>query len=110
MGEINDVKGIGDVIKSILEKKVERYSCDQKAKNFSIPSEITVTITLEEYRDLVTKVAKTDYEMEKIKNDYWAEKTKKEELQKEAEQLRIKLSNLIIANDDDDDDDDEVRA
>lgn len=52
---------------SILEKKMESYLYDNK--NFIAESELMVTITLDEYRDLVAMNARIFYENQRLKEE-----------------------------------------
>lgn len=55
--------------------------------NFAIPMELTVTITLDEYRDLVSCKAKHDYQI--------SEKTNKiSELEKQVKELTTQLETM----------------
>lgn len=58
------------------------------ADNFVGEDEITVTITINEYRNLVKEVAKKDYDLEK-------EREKTRESDKKAEAYKAKLEALI---------------
>jgi len=83
----------------ILEEKLQSFG-SEKMKNFTAECELTVTITLAEYRDLVSEVAKKksdidkanddkyrrDQENQKLKDDNAALKAELYELKKEAEQ------------------------
>ncbi len=50
-------------LKKILEKKFDEYRFDN-AKDLKAPGELTVTITLCEYRELVTNVARSEARIE----------------------------------------------
>lgn len=52
------------VVDKLVETKVSSYN--DRSNNFIIPTEITVTITLKEYRDLVESKATADYVKNKI--------------------------------------------
>ena len=74
-----------NITEVILDKKIESYKFDNR--NFQASGEITVTITLDEYRDLVTKVATSQHDIEKANNDKWKREKEIEELKKEKEDL-----------------------
>lgn len=60
----------------VLDKKLESYG---KNNNFVAPRELTVTITLDEYRDLVSSHAKSSAEIDELRSEKWklAEENKK---------------------------------
>lgn len=74
-----------NITEVILDKKIESYRFD--SRNFQASGEITVTITLDEYRDLVTKVATSQHDIDKANNDKWQREKEIEELKKEKEDL-----------------------
>ena len=74
-----------NITEVILDKKIESYKFDNR--NFKASGEITVTITLDEYRDLVTKVATSQHDIEKANNDKWQREKEVAELKKEKEDL-----------------------
>ena len=79
----NEINKSVDVI---LEKKLESYySSDHK--NFIAKGEATVTITLSEYRELLTATAKSEYKVDS------AEK-KTKEAEKECEALKAEIREL----------------
>lgn len=60
MAEINE-----EIIKELMNSKINCYDSEEKY-NFAIPTEITVTITLNEYRRLVKSNATARYDMDKL--------------------------------------------
>lgn len=49
-----------------------RKNCEYgNVDNFQHPDELMVTITLREYRELVSSKARTESDMNKIRNEYW---------------------------------------
>lgn len=74
-----------NIAEVILDKKIESYKFD--SRNFQASGEITVTITLDEYRDLVTKVATSQHDIDKTNNDKWQREKEIKELKKEKEDL-----------------------
>lgn len=78
----------------VLEKKLENYYFEEK--NFSAPGELTITITLKEYRELVQKVATSDERIKVADNDKYERNKENEALKKEVEELKSKLYELSI--------------
>ena len=78
----------------VLDKKLDGYGADAKLQNFIAPQEITVTITLAEYRELVTKVATRDADVSKAENDRYERNRKIEALEKENAELKAKIYEL----------------
>ena len=78
-----------------------RKSCDYgNADNFQHPDEIMVTITLKEYRELVSSKASKESDMNRIRNDYY-------EKEKEYKARIEKLERKLLDDDDDDKGDEE---
>lgn len=78
----------------VLDKKLDGYSGDQNLKNFIAPQEITVTITLSEYRELVQKVATAKSDIDKAEADRYQRNSENEKLRKEVSELKAKLYEL----------------
>lgn len=76
---------------AVLEKKMD-YSFDKN--NFLAQSELTVTITLGEYRDLVEKVTTRDSAIKAAENDKYKRDTENEKLIKEVAALKAELYEL----------------
>ncbi len=83
------MEGSVNVTNAVLDKKMDRYGFEEK--NFVAESEITVTITLDEYRDLVRKCARSDYEIEKANKDKYERDSENKRLKEEVEALRVKI-------------------
>lgn len=64
----------------------------QDINDYLVPEDITVTITLREYRNLVKEVATAKYREDKIKVEHAEEILKKNG---EIEQLRNKINKLL---------------
>lgn len=64
-------------------KKVAGY--DDDVNNYTIPHELTVTITLREYRSLLTQAA--DAKVSKYNSDWCEERAKNKELQEKVDAL-----------------------
>jgi hypothetical protein len=85
------------------DKKGSDYSRNDIKNDFALPGEITVTITLNEYRALVSANAiseKRIYDLNSERYDAQAEantlKQEREKLVKEIAELKIKISDLLM--------------
>lgn len=74
-----------------FEKKTDGWTDD--IDNYFVPHELTITITLREYRDLVKKAAKSDFEMDKLKEEKSSLRQKVDKLESEITGLRNALVN-----------------
>lgn len=81
-------------VEMILTKKMDDYNT--KMNDFVANGEITVTITLSEYRELVESKAKKQYEIDKANSEKWEAKHKAEAMEAELNDLRKKASELQI--------------
>ena len=73
----------------ILEKKMDGYGTNNK--NFVAPGELTVTITVEEYRELVSSDATRKQQIDEANADKYERNQKIEKLTKEVEELKAEL-------------------
>jgi cell division protein FtsB len=94
------------VIDALIEKKIDNF-CSE-SKDFVIPHELTVTITLKEYRDLVASKASYNNEVSEITLE-------KRKLEKELETYKTENDMLTkkimrMENDTTAKEDSEVRA
>lgn len=80
-----------ETIKEIVKLKTESYRFEEK--NFVIPQELTVTITLSEYRKLVKEVATKDIDISEARSARWEAESKVEELKEENAELNRSLAN-----------------
>lgn len=80
---------VDNVITKLAEGKVSSYGT--KNENFVIPTELTVTVTLGEYRSLVGKVAEADYKYAKKEAECSTLKKSIEELNKKNGALQAAL-------------------
>lgn len=78
----------------VLDKKLDGYGVDSKLQNFVAPQEITVTITLSEYRELVQKAATRDADIDKANADKWTRDDENKKLKEEVAELKAKLYEL----------------
>lgn len=76
----------------VLDKKLDSYSWAQK--DFIAPQEITVTITIGEYRELVSKVATSDSDISYQKSRVRTAEEERDKALKENSKLKEELYNL----------------
>lgn len=76
----------------ILNKKTESYGFEKN--DFVAPSEITVTITLGEYRSLITKAATANEAIRKAEADKFSRDADNKRLKEMVEALRAELYDL----------------
>ena len=74
---------------AVLDKKMNGYGFEEN--NFLAQSELTVTITLREYRDLVEKVATRDNAIKAAEADKYTRTSENEQLKKEVAALKSEL-------------------
>ena len=70
----------------VLDKKLDDYGSNKQ--NFLAAQELSVNITLEEYRDLVTKAAVSQHKIDEANNDKYNRNAENERLKKEIETLK----------------------
>lgn len=92
-----------DLNEELYKVKKGEYSSKDIHDNFAIPSELTVTVTLNEYRELVSANAVADKTISGLRNELYDAKqninslrTEKEALTKEIAELKIKISDLLM--------------
>ena len=78
----------------VLDKKLAEYNGDNNLKNFVAPQEITVTITIAEYRDLVQKAATAKADIDKAEADKYTRDSENRKLKEEVAELKAKLYEL----------------
>lgn len=69
----------------ILDKKLQNYG---KNHDFVAPKELTVTITLAEYRELVSSDSKSSSEYEKLRDKVWKLEAENKKLKETIEALK----------------------
>ena len=78
----------------VLNKKLEGYVSSSDLHNFIAPQEITVTITISEYRDLVKRVATAQTDVDKANADKCKREDENRKLKEEVAELKAKLYEL----------------
>lgn len=78
-----------NVTSTILDKKIEHY--DWKANNFVAEGELTITITLAEYRELIAERATKKQDIDKANADKYERDAENARLKEEVNALRAKL-------------------
>ena len=81
-----------NICEAVLDKKLEGYSFEPK--NFVAGSEITVTITLAEYRNLVANDATSLERIKKADADKYAREGENKLLKEENDRLKAELYEL----------------
>lgn len=79
-------------INAVLEKKLDSYYSD--IKDFVAPQEITVTITLREYRDLVEKNATREEAIRKAEANKYERDQENSKLREEVAALKAEIYEL----------------
>ena len=72
----------------------EFNSYNNSENNFVANQELTITITLNEYRKLIQEVARKEADIEEAKREKWKAQNVKSDLEKEIETLREKIYQL----------------
>ena len=81
-----------NVTSTILDKKMEHYNW--QGKDYVAENEITVTITLAEYRALIESVATKQYDIAKANEDKYKRDAENKMLKEEVEALRARIYEL----------------
>ena len=80
----------------ILDRKMDGYGFEEK--DFVASGEITVTITLGEYRKLIADNATAQQRIDKANEDKYSRNAENEALKKENAELKAELYELTKAN------------
>ena len=80
------------VVDELLDKKIRDYGSNEI--NFTIPHELTVTITLKEYRTLVESKALKEDEISKIRSEKYKLQEKINQLETENDLLTRKIMRM----------------
>lgn len=82
----------------VLQKKIDGYRVD----NFAVPQELTVTITLSEYRELVTTKAVCDSKVSEATQARWKVEKERDDLRSTLTEVKDTLervrNDLSVAN------------
>lgn len=78
-----------NVTSAILDKKMEKYAWE--AKDYVAEGELTITITLAEYRDLISAVATKHQDIQKANEDKYKRDAENAALKEEVATLRKRL-------------------
>lgn len=78
----------------VLDKKFDGYMSSADLHNFIAPQEITVTITISEYRQLIQKVATAQADIDAANKDKHTRNSENERLKAEVAELKAKLYEL----------------
>lgn len=81
-----------NVTSTILDKKMEHYRWD--SRDYVAEREITVTITLAEYRALIVSDATKQHDIAKANEDKYKRDSENQRLQEEVHSLRARLYDL----------------
>lgn len=81
-----------NVTSAVLDKKMEHYAWH--ANDYVAENEITVTITLAEYRDLIKSHATRQHDIDEANNGKYNRELENKKLKEEVECLRAKLYEL----------------
>ena len=74
---------------AVLDKKLDGWHSNDQ--NFVAPQELTVTITLSEYRELVGRDATRKAEIDKANNDKYERDTENKNLREEVARLKAEI-------------------
>lgn len=81
-----------NVTSAVLDKKMETYSW--KANDYVAENELTITITLSEYRELVRSAATKQHDIDKANEDKYVREAENRRLKEEVESLRARIYEL----------------
>lgn len=81
-----------NVTSTILDKKIDNYRWD--ANDYVAEGEITITITLAEYRALISSNATKQHDIAKANEDKYKRDTENARLKEEVDALRAKLYDM----------------
>lgn len=83
----------------VLDKKMDDYRSNMN--NFVAAQELTVTITLAEYRELVSKSATAQADIDAANKNKWTRDQENEKLRSEVSKLKAELYELTKADEED---------
>ncbi len=80
---------MAEIEESLLKKKLDSYSSDNN--DFQAENELTVEITLNEYRKLIEEKATADYRIKKAEENKYTRDEENRKLKQENKELEMKL-------------------
>ena len=80
---------MAEIEESLLKKKLDSYSSENN--DFQAENELTVEITLNEYRDLINKKATADYRIKQAEENKYTRDEENRKLKQENKELEMKL-------------------
>lgn len=80
---------MAEIEESLLKRKIDSYSSE--LKDFQAENELTVEITLSEYRGLIKEKATKDYEIEIANKNKYTRENENKKLKEEKRRLEIEL-------------------
>lgn len=81
-----------NVTSTVLGKKMEHYGWEEK--NYVAENELTITITLAEYRDLIASNATKQHDIAMANEDKYKRESENRMLKEEVDSLRAKIYEL----------------
>lgn len=78
-----------EIEESLLKKKLESYSSEQN--DFQAENELTVKITLNEYRNLIKEHALSDHKIKEAEKNKYTRESENKKLKEENKELSMKL-------------------
>lgn len=80
---------MAEIEESLLKRKIDSYSSE--LKDFQAENELTVEITLNEYRKLIEEKATADYRIKKAEENKYTRDEENRKLKQENKELEMKL-------------------
>lgn len=78
-----------EIEESLLKRKIDSYSSE--LKDFQVENELTVEVTLNEYRKLIEEKAIADYRIKKAEENKYTRDEENRKLKQENKELEMKL-------------------
>ena len=80
---------MAEIEESLLKRKIDSYSSE--LKDFQAENELTVEITLNEYRKLIEEKATADYRIKKAEENKYTREDENKRIKKENKELEKQL-------------------
>ena len=80
---------MAEIEESLLKRKIDSYSSE--LKDFQAENELTVEITLNEYRKIIEEKATADYRIKKAEENKYTREDENKRLKKENKELEKQL-------------------